>query len=139
MSQNPPPDNILSYYGSTSGELREIANRQRVIIWCILGYFIIVASMVALSVIDPQEPILLLAATLALMLAYLGVLVTALVFVFMLAIKLYGIVVGILLGLMMFVPLVNLITLLVISAKATSILKKNGVKVGFLGADTSKL
>jgi hypothetical protein len=59
--------------------------------------------------------------------------------VFLLAIKVYGTRVGILLGILTLIPLVSLIVLLRVNAKATSVLRQNGIKVGLLGADLSQI
>jgi hypothetical protein len=56
-----------------------------------------------------------------------------------LAIKIYSIVVGVLLGILTFVPCLGLVMLLLVNGKATNILKENGVKVGLLGADLSRI
>jgi hypothetical protein len=56
------------------------------------------------------------------------------IFVFLLATKLYGTGGGIALGILTLVPLLGLIILLIINGKATGILKKHGILVGFLGA-----
>jgi hypothetical protein len=70
---------------------------------------------------------------------YLVVAITATVFVFMMAIKVYGTGTGIVLGLLVIIPLVGLITLLIINSKATAILKENDIRVGLLGARMSDL
>jgi hypothetical protein len=72
----------------------------------------------------------------------LGILVVGLVgtvFVFLLAIKVYSTGVGVLLGILTFVPCIGLIVLLVVNGKATAILKQNGIKVGLLGVDLSQI
>jgi hypothetical protein len=65
--------------------------------------------------------------------------ITATVFVFLLSIKVYGTGIGVLLGILTLIPCIGLIILLVINVKATSVLKKNGIKVGLLGADLSSI
>ena len=55
-------------------------------------------------------------------------------FVFSLAIKACSPQAGVLLGMLTFVPGIGLIILAAVNGKATSILKQNGIKVGFLGA-----
>ncbi len=50
----------------------------------------------------------------------------------MLAIKVYGTGLGIVPGVLSFVPLIGLIVLLVVNGKATGLLKQNGIKVGLL-------
>lgn len=61
------------------------------------------------------------------------------VFILMLATRLYGTGTGVVLGVLTLVPLVGLIILLVVNAKATGILKKHGIKVGLLGADAGRI
>ncbi|MEZ6087529.1 MAG: hypothetical protein R3C05_05780 [Pirellulaceae bacterium] len=46
---------------------------------------------------------------------------------------------GVFLALLMFLPFINLLSLLIASSKATAVLKSNGVKVGLFGADRSTL
>jgi len=59
--------------------------------------------------------------------------------VFLLAIKVYGTGLGILLGILSLVPCVGLVILLIVNGKATGVLKQNGIKVGFLGANLSSI
>ena len=46
---------------------------------------------------------------------------------------------GIVCGLLALIPCIGLITLLIINSKATSILRRNGIRVGFLGANLADL
>ncbi len=110
-------------------DLREIAGRQRAIIMCILGYFCLIPIQFAI----PEESRLYLA------LALIPLGITATVFVFMLATKLYGQSTGIVYGVLTLIPCVGLIVLLIINQKATTVLKENGVRVGLLGAKLSDL
>ncbi len=71
--------------------------------------------------------------------AILGAGVLAAVSVFMLAIKLYGKGVGIPLGTLALIPLIGLIVLLIVNGRATGVLKKNGIKVGLLGVNLSRV
>ena len=61
------------------------------------------------------------------------------VFVFLLAIKVYSPVVGILFAILTLVPCVGLLMLLLINGKATRILKQNGIRVGLMGANLSEV
>jgi hypothetical protein len=73
--------------------------------------------------------------------AAIAVVVVALVgtvFTFMLAIKVYSVGLGVLLGILTLVPLVSLIVLLTVSGKATKILRESGHDVGFMGAKLSE-
>jgi len=128
MTQVPPPlppeqQRIMEYSRSSTG-VREIAFRQRILLLCILVYLLAVLGQFAL----PAE----LRPFLGLVL--LPVIVTASVFVFMLAIKIYGTAVGITLGILTLIPCIGLIALLVVNAKATTLLRGAGMKVGLLGA-----
>ena len=70
-------------------------------------------------------------------LGYLAAVISAAVFICLLAIKLYSLTVGILLGLLTI--LVPIIVLLVVNNKATSVLRQNGITVGLSGAKLSQL
>ena len=108
-------------------DLRDIATYQRAVLLCILVSIIAVGSQFALP------------PTLRVFLA-LGMLVTSVVssvFVFLLAVKVYSLGVGIALALVTLIPCIGLIALLIINAKATSTLKENGIRVGLMGAKMS--
>jgi predicted Zn finger-like uncharacterized protein len=108
-------------------DLRDIATYQRAVLLCILVSIIAVGSQFAL----PPSLRLFLA---------LGMLVTSVVssvFVFLLAVKVYSLGVGIALALVTLIPCIGLIALLIINAKATSTLKENGIRVGLMGAKMS--
>src|SRR5688500_6455416 len=89
-------------------DLRTIAVRQRVVMYCILAYIV---TAVGHFLVPPEVrlvvTLLMLAAT-----------ITAAVFVFMLALAVYDTGTGILLGILTLVPLVGVIVLLVINGKA---------------------
>jgi hypothetical protein len=119
--QQPSP--ILEY-GTNRRDLREIALRQKVILLCILVYILAIFGQYAI----PKEFRIFLA------LPVLGVLIVADVFVFLLATKIYGTALGIVLGILTLIPCVGLITLLIVNSKATALLRAGGLKVGLLGA-----
>jgi hypothetical protein len=134
MDDNPyaSPRAELPVVGVLSGsreDLRSVAKCQKGILVCILIYIIAVIFQFAL----PEELRLIL----VLGVAVVGI--TATVFVFMLAIRVYGTGAGVLLGILTLIPIVGLIVLLIINGKATAILKANGIKVGLLGADLSQI
>ena len=118
-----PPPMILK------GDLRTVAVRQKAVMYCILGYFV----ALVLQFVLPRElrPVSALLA--------LGMVITATVFVFMLALSLYSTGIGVLLGILTLVPCVGLITLLIVNGKATQVLRAHGVHVGLMGADSSQL
>jgi hypothetical protein len=129
MSQQPIP---LAYAASDYGGLaiRDIAKYQRGLIMCILAYIVFAVAAMALK-----------GSPLALLCAFMGFAssITGAVFVFILAIKLYGVALGIIMGILTLIPLIGLITLLIVNGKATGILKKHNVPVGFLGANMSNM
>jgi hypothetical protein len=110
-------------------DLRGIALYQKGILVCILVYILLVVGQFALPV----------ALQLVLFLVAAAVSITATVFVFLLATKVYSPGMGILLGILTLIPLIGLIVLLIINGKATSTLKSHGIDVGLLGADLSKI
>jgi len=106
-------------------KLRAIALRQKVVILCIAGYL----SAAAAQFFIPQNlrPILLI--------PVVFVVLVAAVFVFLLAIEVHGVGLGLLFGFLTLVPCIGLISLLIINQSATSILQRNGVRVGLFGAN----
>lgn len=106
-------------------QLDAIATRQKGVILCIAVYLLAVVGQFALPA-DAR----ILAAIPGLLAVVLGA-----VFVFMLAIKLHGPVVGFMLGVLTLVPLLGLLVLLLINTKATAVLRAHGVKVGVFGAE----
>lgn len=129
MDENPyrapmsdqPAVGVLSGRGE---DVRSVATYQKGILVCILLYLCAVVAQFFV----PEQVRLLLG---------LGVLlvgVAGTVFVFLLATKVYGVGLGILLGLVTLIPCVGLITLLIVNGKATNVLRQNGYKVGLLGA-----
>ena len=138
MSQLPPapppgfpPPPTLGYAPPPGPaiDLRAVATRQRMVIFCILVYIVLAVT----QVLVPREVQPFVA------LALLAVAITAAVFVFMLALTVYTTGTGILLGILTLIPCVGLIVLLIINGKATSVLRAHGLKVGLLGANPSQL
>src|SRR5262249_7608940 len=125
-----PGGRIMSSSGPqmTRQDLHSVAIYQKIIMWCILAYLIAVAAQFAV----PQEFRLVLG------LFFIAVAMLATVFVFMLALKVYGVAVGIILGVLTLVPCIGLITLLIINQKATGLLNKHGYRVGLMGANLSQ-
>ena len=134
MSYNPfeAPQVNDSAVGIVSGsreDLRSVASYQKVILVCILLYFIAVFAQFGFPV--TVRPLLGL--------GILGVGLVGAIFAILLAIKTHGPVFGIILGILCLVPFLGLLTLLLINSKATTVLKKNGIKVGLLGANLSSI
>jgi len=109
--------------------LLAVANAQKGILVCIFIYFCVAGARFA---VPPEMQLWVL-----LGLIPLGI--TATVFVFMLATRVYGQTAGIVLGILTLVPLVGLFVLLIVNQKATALLKEAGVHVGLLGANTSDI
>jgi hypothetical protein len=116
--------------------LREVAWLQKAVMLCLLAYVAAIPVSIALNALPPNLQLL---GSVVLGLYALVVLLTAAVFVFMMALKVYSTGVGVLLGLLTLIPCVGLIVLLVINSKATGVLKQNGVRVGLFGANSSDL
>jgi hypothetical protein len=109
-------------------DLRKVASYQRAILICILIYIVTFMGQFA---VPPAQRTILAVLTFCVSLV-------ATVFVFMLAMKVYSRGLGILLGILAIIPCIGLLVLLMINDKATKILRQNGYKVGFLGADMSQ-
>lgn len=110
-------------------DLISVATFQKGVLYCILAYILLVGFQFAI----PPEGRLYLG------LIALGVIITATVFVFLLATKVYSTCLGIVLGILTLIPCLGLIVLLIINAKATGVLKQNGIRVGLLGANTADI
>ncbi|HEX7379168.1 MAG TPA: hypothetical protein VF278_18750 [Pirellulales bacterium] len=125
MDDNPyrEPQAEGAAFGVLSGrheDVRRVALYQKGIIVCVLLY-----------------PCAIVCLPLNLALAVWTILLTHLigtVLVFLLAIKVDGLGLGILLGLLTLVPVIALPMLLVINGRATRVLRENGYRVGLLGA-----
>jgi hypothetical protein len=117
-------------------DLRDIAVYQKGIIVCILIYLLTLGVSVAVSSgrlgIPPTVALVVLG------IFVLNFLVGA-VFVFLLAMKVYHPVVGVLMAILCILPCVGLVVLLLINTRATNTLKSNGIEVGFLGANLDRI
>jgi hypothetical protein len=113
--------------------LRNVATYQKAILLCILANIVVwIVAVSTQTVLPPVLQVLLL-------LVILAVSVTATVFVFLLATQVYSTGMGVLLGILTLFPCIGLLTLLIINSKATTVLRKHGIRVGFLGAKTSDI
>ena len=139
MSENPyqsPPMPAQSTGVKSPDGIRKVAVYQRAIILCLLANIAIyVALMVAQGAIAGASGSIL---NLLLVLLFLAIGITQLVFIVLLAIEVYNVGVGILLGLLSLIPCLGLLILLMVNQKATKTLQQNGIKVGFLGVDMSQ-
>ena len=102
-------------------EIGKVASGQKLVIYAILLNFVAIALQVAIG------PIAGLFGLAGLVLSLIGI--------FRIGSGMgFSIVAKIVLVILMFIPLVNLITLLILNSRATSRLRQAGYKVGLLGA-----
>lgn len=134
MNENPyqapqPNPTAIGILSGTRDDLRSVAKSQKGVIVCILIYVIALIGQFAF----PPE------ARPFIGIGVLFVGLTGAVFVFMLAMKVYGTGLGIVLGILSLIPCIGLIVLLIVNVTATGILKQNGIKVGLLGANIAAI
>jgi len=110
-------------------QLRAIASRQRILCLCILAYLVAVAAQFYIR--KDLVPFLGL--------AMIPVVLTGAVCVFLMAVRMYGVALGILMGVCTLVPLLGIAPLYVMNSRATQRLKANGIRVGLLGADPATI
>lgn len=146
MSQNPyeAPQSTPVAVGVRSGDradLLAVAKAQKGVLVCILAQIVLVIARLAATAGVEAGPAngASIAFELLLIIITLAVGITSTVFVFLLAIKVYPTGTGVLMGILTLVPCIGLIVLLIINAKATTVLKENGIKVGLLGANLAEV
>ena len=110
-------------------ELQSIASKQKGVLVCILIYLL---GLIGMLLLPPELRVMV-------RIVFLVIAIVATVYVFMLAIQLYGKAVGILFGILSLIPLVGLVVLLVVNGKATGTLRLSGIRVGLLGADLNQV
>ncbi len=139
LDDNPfrAPESDLRVEGVLSGtrdDLRSVAGYQRWVAVCILIYLGMIIGRVATEMnnvaIPPEAEVCLEA---CLKTAGIAALLAGTVFVFLLSAKVYGTGRGLLFAFLTLIPCLGFLVLLWINAKATSILKANGINVGFWG------
>ena len=114
-------------------DIRSIARGQRLMLTCFLMRFALVLGAVPALMMAPDifVPVVVI--------AELGFGVALLVFVVKLAVRVYPGGSGVALGLLAAVPYVGFVALLVVNAAATKRLRRQGVRVGLLGARTADI
>ena len=129
MEENPyaAPESpaVVGIIGGDREDLRKVATAQKGILVCILIYL----GMVVGSLILPQF-------VQVFQIAILIVGLVSMVFVFMLATRVYGTGLGIMLGILAIIPCLGFLILLMVNQRATKTLQDNEIKVGLLGAKT---
>lgn len=141
-SENPyqSPQAMGEAIGINSGDrrdLRAVAVYQRNIQLCILAHLMIFGVRIVANVAFPSASGVAVIGV-VLTLFWVLVLLAGLVLVFLLAMKVYHPATGVFLALLALVPCIGLLSLLTINSKATEVLRKNGFRVGLLGADLSQ-
>jgi hypothetical protein len=129
------PETAVGVRSGLRSDLRSVALAQKGILVCIL---LQIALVVINGVMNASQAEVPMAARLVLLFVMLANSVAQLVFVFWLAIKVYNVALGIVLGILALIPCVCLIVLLIVNQKAVSVLSANGHKVGLLGANLAE-
>ena len=106
-------------------DIRQIATNQKIMMRCLLASLVGVLVLVAGFVAAPDFAPLVILPVLV-VLGIVGLVMTA--FTFLLAIKVYNPGVGVVMGILTFIPYIGLIFLLIINRKATQILRGHGVQ-----------
>lgn len=125
LSDEPVAIGVLS---GRQEDVRSVALYQRGVMVCILLYLLAIGA----QTFAPERYGLLLA------IGGVSIGLAGAVFVFLLAIKVYGVGVGVVLGLLTLVPCLGLFVLLVVNGKATTVMRENGYTVGLLGGRLQK-
>jgi len=129
MSDLPPTNLNYATPPKPGVNLRQVASHQRALNLRILVYiFAIILSFMLPGVLKLVAPVV-----------GFGAGITGAVFVFMLSLSLYGIGLGVTLGILSLIPILGIIPLLIVNGKATRVLRAAGVKVGLLGANPNDL
>jgi hypothetical protein len=133
MEENPytPPRASDLAVGVKSGrreDVRSVAVAQKAIMVCIL---LQLATGAVRFILPPEYLTFYLIAAVVVLLA-------STISVFMLAMKVFNVPLGILYAVGALLPCLGLLVLFVVNQRATRILRDNGHEVGFLGADLSK-
>ncbi len=116
--------------------LRQVAVNQRAVLVCIaisLLHYFLAGAFIALDRPNPEVVGLIF------LLIFLAIAMAGTIYLFRLASLLYNPIVAFVCSILIPLPMINLLVLFFITNKATTLLKKNGVKVGLLGARVSKL
>ena len=115
------PENDALPPEAANAHIERVASGQKMIIFAILVHISSVILQIAV------HPLFAVLGLVALVLSFVGIIKLALGLGSSLIMK-------ILYLLLMFIPLINLITLLVLNGRATKVLRESGYKVGLLGA-----
>ena len=138
MSQTPTP---LEYATPRRDPMvRKVGLAQRRIMWVILAAIALTVSFAVGAAITPQSGPAMFVVIGVLALCRLAIFVLMVIGVYQLASALEaGTVACVLYCIGMIIPCINLIILLVVNQQATNLLKRNGIKVGLMGASVADL
>jgi hypothetical protein len=109
-------------------ELRTIAKTQRT---ALVGLLVFFCGVMILAFLTKNVPVIT-----ALAFVFVALVAAS---VFMLALRLYGLGTGMVLGFLALGPCLGLVVLMILNGKATTVLRNHGVKVGFMGAGPSAI
>lgn len=122
----------MADHENTDINLIRVAQRQRTLLWIILAAVLVYPLAIALATVSPVGGAIVL-------LFQLGLQIAGLVQVVRLFAALKtGIMLRIIYIVLLFIPLINLVVLLVASGQATSVLKLAGANVGLMGVPKSE-
>ncbi len=117
--------------------LKRIVSNQKALLWSIFG--LLAFGMLAGILRDETASVGIGTMATVFVLLYLIANIIAVISTILLAANAYNsVLLGILLALVVLVPCIGLLMLLAINQRACMILKANGIKVGFMGADMSQ-
>lgn len=120
---------VVGVVSGKRDDLRAVAMYQKGVIVAILLYL---AVIVAQFMLPPQAIIFIgLAGFMAMLLGAASAI--------LLSVKVYGPIVGLLMGLLVLIPLLGLIVLLLINNRATRTMRDNDIEVGLFGARMSQI
>ena len=124
--------------GGKTGKLAKIASTQRNLNVCVL---LLLACWVGLAVLagavgKNTDPAMILV-RLIVVAVWFAALIGLAIYAIILGRQLYSTGMAILLGLLAFVPCLNLLVALFVSQRASRLLRDNGYEIGLLGAKTS--
>jgi hypothetical protein len=124
----------------TASDLKQVAWSQKVLILCLIGYLFLWLGYIAFNLMhlgDVANDSTTVFNIVLVLNVVLGV--VSGVFICLVEMKLSGVVVGVVVGLLTVVPCVGLLLVLIVNTRATSALQSNRVRVGLLGARMSDL
>lgn len=132
LTRGASPDVVQAQLAANHPDnLRRVAIYQKGVLFAVAIYLI----YIALSVVDATTgwrppPIILLPFVLLSLVAF----ICGIISVGLLSARLHGVVIGVLLAILTFVPCVNLIVLFIVNQQANKLLASNGIHVGLFGA-----